>query len=167
MANPLWVLIDDELTSIVTAEIGTGNAGLNADPLQVKYVTRGAVERVMDWKPWPKPAVQILGVRKVSEPGPHGDGLKHYDQSYNYAMLGIVENLREAADRDAKILCERMEDMLADVDYISLGDLDDGTGHVFDVMLTGAEVRLFRVENVNADRWFGVAGVQFTVESLR
>lgn len=167
MADPLWVKIDDYLKSMVTAEIGTGNATLNGDALQVKYTTTGYTERVQDWKPWPKPAVQIIGVRKDSEPGPHGDGEKHYDQSYNYAMLGIVENLREAADRDAKILGERIEEMLRDVQFISLGDLSDGNAHVFDVRLTGVEVRLFRVENVNADRWYGVAGVEFTVESER
>jgi len=167
MADPLWVMIDDYLKTMVTAEIGTGNAGLNGDALQVNYVTTGYTERVEDWKPWPKPTILIVGVRKESEAGPHGDGGVHYDQDYAYAMLGIVENLREAADRDAKILAERIEDMLRDVDRITLGDLTDGTGHVYFVRLAETEVRLFRKENVNADRYYGVAGVSFLVESER
>jgi hypothetical protein len=122
----------------------------------------------MDWKPWPKPAVQIHRGAQGERTRPAwgwAEALRSILQLR--PCWGLWRICGKQADRDAKILCERMEDMLADVDYISLGDLDDGTGHVFDVMLTGAEVRLFRVENVNADRWFGVAGVQFTVESLR
>lgn len=161
MGECVWVDVDGAIKSLIEAQMGKASGYTT---LKLATVKATLIESPQDWKSWTLPGCAIAGsIVPYTDAKRHGDGLPHYEKTYRYGALFIVEGNQEGALRDAKTLVKRCELALRTVDIGTQSSPDGEHRRSVKPTITFAEARLLR--HPSPDTWYGMGSLEFTVHS--
>lgn len=156
MGESLWSDLDTWQVTTINAAMGQ----LSAYPtLKLARVDTALVWDLKEMMEWPKPAVAVMSFAAEREPGPHGDGIAHFDRTYPTIWLALTEGTQPNAKRDAKILVKRLEAVIRSL-YQSLDGIPpDASGERVTTLKVGrTELSASRLLDSNAT-WMVMAGI--------
>lgn len=166
MSECFWNDCDDELTAYFFDRLGPG--GLYADLTIVQAVAVG-LRDTAQWEKWAVdnllPAVIVMGIDGRAATDEHGGLLLHLAKSYPYVAVAVLEGTADEALRGAKTLARRIEKALATKRMIE-AVAEDGERANQQVILPGESfVAVAQRRTSDADRWFGIGGYSFTIQT--